>query len=641
MLTLLENLFPRKKKKKKVARADRAPGSPKDGQGTRLSSDWARVRASLTDIGARHVLLHGDAAAHAAAKAALPGVALLWVSHALGDIAAGAGIAEDQAWGAVDAAICAGAELPSRYRQALRLMAAQDAAKPVLWVGDGFEYCGGTLSAPQEADEVEGLLFNHFQEFFGVKDPLQFRVEIYHGPEVKRFYRILEPNQSLVIRLSDHFKTRRYPVSLAAFVEHPVLTRDRHYRLRLCADVFWKDSFTTLHSAHEFNRSPDRKVEFRAPAWMVRDGAMALTIPNFDRKAQAAQEVEALAGGASSKSPRHTELYIEQSTLARDGLSADQVFGWRYRGFGGSNWFVLENSTALAAGHQGNIAGNHHASCPIVDRDDLAADADELARYRKLEEAGFVLDPHAVPITPAGTDLTFAYESDAANPDHPHLRIDFFDADGRHLGSHRFTKTEKGPLFTDDMLRLWGDPAGARASLAMVSHDMLKAGLRHKGFKPMANLLVRNRRTLDQDFTEFQSSWRNLGGTVPGFPHWLTDQLAIVGRTNVFGRVRCDQGLRTGVLLLHGSGRLNYRSTARVDLIVINHEGARLQVRVSVPAFTWRMMWLDELMPNLAAHLGDSGNGALLVQSGDADLNADIVTTSPKGAVALQHLWGY
>ncbi len=67
-----------------------------------------------------------------------------------------------------------------------------------------------------------------------------------------------------------------------------------------------------------------------------------------------------------------------------------------------------------------------------------------------------------------------------------------------------------------------------------------RRGLRYKGFKPMANLLVRNRHTLDQDFTEFQSCWRNLGAAVPGFPHWLTDQLAIVGRTNVFGRVRCD-----------------------------------------------------------------------------------------------------
>src|SRR5690606_13463585 len=154
---------------------------------------------------------------------------------ALADIKAGAALAEDLDWSGLDAALCAGPDLASRYRQGLRLMAAGDRSRPVLWVGEGFEFCGGTPSAPPAGSEVEGLLFNHFQEFFGVKDPLQFRIEIFHGPEVKRFYRILEPNQSMVIRLSDHVPERRYPTSLAAFVEHPILTRERHYRLRLCA----------------------------------------------------------------------------------------------------------------------------------------------------------------------------------------------------------------------------------------------------------------------------------------------------------------------------------------------------------------------------------------------------------------------
>lgn len=638
MLTLLENLFA---KKKKPGKSQFAPGASKDGQGTRLSSDWATVRTRLAAIGARHAFLHGDAATLAAAQAALPGIALRWVSHALADIKAGAAYAEDQNWGDVDAAICAGADLAARYRQALRLMEARDTTKPVLWVGEGFEYCGGTLSAPKEADEVEGLLFNHFQEFFGVKDPLQFRIEIYHGPEVTRFYRILAPNRSLVIRLSDHVKVRQHPASIAVFVEHPILTRDRHYRLRLCADIFWKDSFTTLHSAHEFNRSPDHKVEFRAPAWMVRDGVMALTIPNFDRKAQEAQEVEAIAGTGSQTTRRNTALYIDQSTVARDGVAESQMLGWRYRGFGGSNWFVLENAAALQAGHQGNIAGNHHASCPVIDRSDLAAGPEDIARYQAVNDAGFVLEPHAVPITPADSELVFGFEADSANPAQPHLRIDFFDVGGKHLGDLRITKEKPGPLFGDEIVKLWDHASRDRATLALVSNDWVKAGLRFKGFKPMANLVVRNRRTLDQDFTEFQSCWRNLGAAVPGFPHWLTDQLAIVGRTNVFGRVRCGNGLRTGIMIVNGSGRLNYGSSARVDLIVLNNEGLRQQARVTVPAFTWRMVWFDEVIPTLAQHLGASGNGALLVQSGDADINSQIVTTSAQGAVAMQHLWGY
>jgi hypothetical protein len=640
MLQLLERIFP--KAKKKARRSGKsAPGGSKDGQGTRLSSDWPILRSRLDELGARQLIVHGDVAGLAAAKAELPGMNLLWASHLPGDMAAGAKCAEDLEWRSADAAVCIGSDLPTRYRQSIRLMAATDAKKPVFWIGSGFEYCGGTLSAPREADEVEGLLYNHFQEFFGIKDALQFRIEIYHGPEVKRYYRILDPNQSHVIRLSDHFPKREHPVSLAAFVEHPILTRDRHYRLRLCADVFWKDSITTLHSAHEFSRSPEHKVEFRLPAWYVRDGQMALTLPNFERNASTTHDVEAIAGGTGTKTSRNTSLYIDQSTLQRDGIGDEAMFGWRYRGFGGSNWFTLEGAGALGSNHRGNIAGNHHATCPVLDRSDFQAEATELDRYRQLEANGLILQPHPVPVTGAESELAFAYDSDSANPAQPHLRIDFFDASGAHLGHFKLTKEKPGPLFADDMVRLWNDPKGAAATLALVSFDWAKGGLRYQGFKPQVNLMVRNRRTLDQDFTEFQSCWRNLGAAVPGFPHWLTEQLGVVGRTNVFGRVRCDKDLRTSVLVVNGSGRLNYRRAARIDIIVINNAGARIQERATVPAFTWRMLDLDQMFPSLARHLGESGNGALLLQSGDADVNAQIVTTSPQGAVALQHLWGY
>jgi hypothetical protein len=640
MLGLLDSLFPSKKKSPPVAQK-RAPGAAKDGASIKMASDWPRVAGFVAGLPAGPVLIHGDAAAFAAAKAVLPGRELLWASHALSDVKSGAAYAEDLDWHKAVAAICAGGDLAARYRQSLRLMSATDRARPVFWVGEGFEFCGGTLSAPREASEVEGLLYNHFQEFFGIKDPLQFRIEIFHGPEVIRVYRILEPNQSMVIRLSEFVPERRYPVSLAAFVEHPILTRERHYRLRLCADVFWRDSLTTLHSAHEFGRSPDHKVEFRAPAWMVRSGEMALTIPNFERNATAAQEVETLAGGKAQKEARAASDYLQQSSLARNGSGDGEFLGWRYRGYGGSNWFVMETEGAVSAGHRGNIAGNHHVSCPIADRTDLAASPEDLARYEAVRQDGYLLEPHPVPITAPGSELMFGYEADAANPAQQHLRVDFFDAQGRHLGEQRLTKSKPGPLFGDDLVAGWDHPSRGAAHLALVANDWVKAGLRFKGFKPMTNLVVRNRRTLDQDFTEFQSCWRNLGAIVPGFPHWLTDQLAVVGRTNVFGRARSDKGLRTGVLIAHGSGRLGYRGSARTDLIVINNDGRRISATLDVPAFTWRMVWLDEVLPGLAAHLGASGIGALLVQSADADLNSQIVTTSAEGAVSLQHLWGY
>jgi hypothetical protein len=635
MLKLLSKILDRP-----AAAPAHVAGAPKEPTGTRLASSAARVRALLEGIGARQILVHGDPAGFAAAKAALGGLATTWASNERDDVAAGALHVEDADWSRFDAAVVVGANLQRRYRQALRLMAATDATRPVLWIGAGFEFCGGTLSAPAGMAEVEGLLFNHFDAFFGVKDPLQYRIEIYHGPEVKRYFRILRPNQSHVVRLSEHFPETRYPVSLAAFVEHPVLTRDRHYRLRLAADVFWKDSLTTLHSAHEFNRSPDHEVEFRMPAWHIRQGKAVFTLPNYDRVAPAGSELETLTGAASSVAPRAAESYIEQSVVERNGLAADAFFGWRYKGFGGSNWFVLEDRGALAEGRQGNIAGNHHVSCPVLEKSRRIADQEELDRYARLERDGFVLQPHAVPITPADTDIAYAFEADAANPQQRKLRVDFFDAGGRYLGRVDHTKQDSGPLFPETLAGALGTSGGA-AALALISTDWVRERLRFKGLKPMANLIARHRRTGDQDFTEFQSSWRNLGAAVPGFPHWLTDDLAVVGRTNVFGRARCDAGLRTGVMIVNASGRLGYRLPADATLSVFNQAGAAIAGTVTIPAFTWRMVWLDQLLPELGAHLGSAASGALLVRSSDADLNCQLVTVTPAGAVALQHLWGY
>jgi hypothetical protein len=613
----------------------KAPGASKEPTGTRLESSPARVRSLLADAGAARVLIHADRAAFAAVQGALGSVTCTWASHDLDDVAAGAANAEDIDWRSFDAAVVAGSSLARRYRQALRLMVGADATRPVFWIGDGFEFCGGTLSAPAKMTRVEGLLFNHFDSFFGVKDALQYRIEIYHGPEVKRYYRILRPNQSHVVRLNEHFTATEHPVALAVFVEHPVLTRDRHYRLRLVGDVFWKDSLTTLHSAHEFNRSPSHKVEFRLPAWLVRDGEVVLTVPNYDRTTPAGSKLETLTGSASTVAPRDPVAFVEQSVLPRDGLAADAFFGWRYTGFGGSNWFMLENERALAEGRQGSIAGNHHVSCQVLERNRHSAESDEQARYEQLERDGFVLEAHPVPLTDADGELAFGFEADAANPRQPLYCVDFFDASGAHLERVEHEKVTPGPLFPQELA------PGNGAKLALVSNNWRKAGLRFKGLKPMANLIVRHRRTGDQDITEFQSCWRNLGTAIAGFPHWLSDDLAIIGRTNVFGRARCDSGLRTGVMIVNASGRLAYRTVAEATFTVFNAEGNPLSGSVSIPAFNWRMVWLDEIIPDLAQHLGAVASGALLVRSGDADLNCQLVTLTPKGAVSLQHLWGY
>jgi hypothetical protein len=109
----------------------------------------------------------------------------------------------------------------------------------------------------------------------------------------------------------------------------------------------------------------------------------------------------------------------------------------------------------------------------------------------------------------------------------------------------------------------------------------------------------------------------------------------------VIGRARCDSGIRTGVMVVNASGRLAYRNTAEATFTVFNAKGQPVSGTATIAAFGWRLVWLDEIIPNLKEHLGAVANGALLVRSGDADLNCQLVTLTPQGAVSVQHLWGY
>src|SRR5262249_27024090 len=147
--------------------------------------------------------------------------------------------------------------------------------------------------------------------------------------------------------------------------------------------------------------------------------------------------------------------------------------------------------------------------------------------------------------------------------------------------------------------------------------------------------------TGDRDITEFQTCWRNCGVIVPGFATFAGPKGPALGRTNLFARVRSGGGYRTGLLSVNGSGSLDYRRQAEIELTVYNDAGMPMTRPVALPPFAWRLHWIDALIPGLEAHLGESGVGALLVGSANADVNCQIVTTSSQGAVSLQHMWGY
>jgi hypothetical protein len=80
---------------------------------------------------------------------------------------------------------------------------------------------------------------------------------------------------------------------------------------------------------------------------------------------------------------------------------------------------------------------------------------------------------------------------------------------------------------------------------------------------------------------------------------------------------------------------------ARIEISAINHEGDRLSHMLTLPPFGAEIVWLDDVLPTIGQHIGESGVAALQVKSADADLTAHVIGLSPQGAVGAQHLWGY
>jgi hypothetical protein len=272
---------------------------------------------------------------------------------------------------------------------------------------------------------------------------------------------------------------------------------------------------------------------------------------------------------------------------------------------------------------------------------DWSASPEQTAQFGWLRDAGFMVEPYPVPVVAEDAPLQYLLEFDSANPQFNKLRLYFFGADGAYLGEMPYERRERGPFSPSAVARGWADPRRDAVTLAVVTPDWDALKIRRKGFKLQFNLIVQDRRTGDRDVTEFQNCWRNCGTIVEGMAGFAGPDSTVFGRTNLFARVRTAGGYRTGLLTTNGSGNRNYRREAALEVTAYNTQGEAKTAALTIPPFGWRLDWIDDLIPGLADHLGATGNGAMIAASKNADLNCHIVTTSPRGAVSLQHMWGY
>lgn len=637
--------FGKKKKSKKKFKAGTHPsaGGPPDSK-TKISQSIAQVVALLAADRARRIGVFGDRQFVEQFNVAAPDLEPVWISNDyVNDQPHGAKPITSAILKDLDAVVVGSGDVATKFRYVLRQTHAHAPATPVHWVAENWEFCAGTAAIPAEIDDVDALVFNHFEEFFGIKDPLQFRFEIIAEEGIKRSYLTLGPSQSVNLNLNELAGKRKGPVCIKVHVAHPFLTRGRHYRFRICGDVFWKDSFTIIHGSHQFFKSPNKPQEFRLIDAVVRSGRVLMTVPNYDLDMGDNDQITIGSGAVKTIQKRSRKRPVEVVEFApQHRPSAERNYlAAAYNGYGTSFWYALEEGFSAKPGKAASIAANHLCRVGVDNRSDTAFHPEELAVVEAARAAGFMIKPVCLPITRGADRLVFGFNFDASNPPFQNYLVRFYGRSGRFLGETTFEKTAVGPAFIDDITAKWQDTARDLAVTALVAPDHIREGLAPQRLVTTADMVVRHVETGDQDLTEFQDSWRNLGAIVPTLPHWLHPSIGVMGRTNVIGRVRCRDGYRTGVFVANASGNLAYDMSAEVEIGVINHAGRRISHFQALPAFGSSIVWLDDAVPGLLAHVGATGIAALQVKSADADLTAHVIGLSPQGAVGLQHLWGY
>lgn len=594
--------------------------------------------AQLAECGVRTAIVYSDPEFRDAIGGAVADVQWKWVSHRDSDLLDGASLPAAIDITKFDAVVVGGADVKTAYLNALRWVERSGRVTPVFWVGQGWEYCGSTIPIPAEVEAADIYLFNHFADFFPIKDPLLVRVTSSDSRSHHQRFLLMLPQETERFTLDDLLPERVGTAVIEIRTTHPGLTGNRHPRWRVWADLFWRDSLTSLHGAHDYG--PDHVCESRLPRSEFSGGSLVLTVPNYDHHLSESDSAVRWTGGEAKGSfTRDESLSVEQITVAAkpddDGKSG--FWSYRYQGHGTSYWFAFDEGSARS---HPSLRGNHEVTVAQVEhRPPLTREKRQL--LESMEELGFLFLPHGLPLLDEASEIEFGFSFEAANPQISDFVTLLFDADGKLLDRRNLSLAKRGYHFADEVLAGFEATEDRRPMLALVSPDWEKMDVDPQRINAFGNLVLRNKRTGDCDITEFQSCWRNLNATIDGFPHWLHPSKGVVGRTNIIGHVRSARGLRTGILAVNGAGNLSHSARATVKARLHSPSGSVRGGEIELAAFTGKVTWVDELFEDMAGFLGDGGYGTVLVTCADADVNCQILTCSTAGSVSLQHMWGY
>jgi hypothetical protein len=589
------------------------------------------VLDELRHLGASTVAVYGDAALREQVDAGV-GTHSIWTSHRATDCARGAIKPHDERVLGADVIVVGGKDLKTAYVHLLRLLVGRQAPPHVLWVGEGFEFCLGSLAVPAAATKADIYLHNHFDAYFSMRDPLLVEIRAGDGKTLHQSQYIIGPCETIHLSLDELLPDRSGEAFFELRTTHPVLTRGRHHRWRITADVHWGQSFTTLHGAHD--EGPDRRTQSRVSSTLIGDGQLVLTIPNYDLAMRSSGTAVTCYDAAGNKTElaRSTSKPVEEVQFR--GTNTRGHFAYEYLGYGTSFVYGMRR----VQGHD-VVFANHELTIDRTATKAPALTAERRAALEAIEQGGVVLLPHALPILEGDIQLGFSFA--AATPTTDQFVVRAYDAAGTFQAQSRVRDPLDGPLFPAQLLERCDPPFAKRPAMVIIAPDWRAMDADPAAFNMAGELVVRHEQSGDFDITEFQNCWRNAGSLIDEFPHWIHPTNALISRTRLIGRVVHGAGVRTGLVLVHGSGDTSAAGSADVEVQVLDPRGRTYSHELELPAFTHRLVWFDEAFADLKRML-PQGFGTTMILSPNRDLNVQLVTVDEASrAVSIQHLWGY
>ena len=618
-----------------------------------FSRSVAEAVARIAPQADGHYLAVGDKGFAEQATAALAGAGaqagnITWITTAFEDLALGAKALRDVDIAGADGILVGGKPLRAAWAQVLRRVAQScgSSAFPKLsWVGEGFEWCFGTIAFPAEAADADVFLFHHWDAFVGMKEHVLASIRVFDEENSVSFERLMAPNETFAFRLGDYLPagTRKGASGLYIETFHPRLIGRRNHRWRVWADVLTDSSLTSLHGTHDDGVAFDH-AEFIVDISKQHTDRLAITLPNYgmdlgaDRDPVRFRISDAETGVAAPEQHHVRDISkpVEQMGLdvAAADLDGNNHFRITYPGHGGSYWYTFQDT----AGGTDNICSNHTCASPYDGLPDTRTDWD--GQLEALIEREYMIWPFPVPATGPESEIDFGFNFLCSQPQFSHFKAMLIDGEGAHLDTLDINHDGHSHMMADDMLSGLSNELRGRTRQLLVLPDWRRENRHPRDVRVDGLLIARHRRTGDYDATEFQDSWRNVGVGVAQYRHWLMDTMMLTGRTNIMGRFNPREDFRHAVLLINSSGAPNYDTVVQASVTVLTSDGRSMAAPFRVAPQGHALVWLEDLMPGLRDWTGGAP-ATVLVRSADGDCNGHMVTTRGAQAVSLQHMWGY